>query len=108
MSRLSFAFLFVGIWSCCAGAGEADALNKRGKALVKDFCAACHAIGKTDRSSHVGAPPLRILERRLNLDSFAGRLRQGLTSGHQDMPTFRFTREDARAFVVYLRSIQRP
>jgi hypothetical protein len=24
------------------------------------------------------------------------------------MPTFRFTREDARAFLVYLRSIQAP
>jgi hypothetical protein len=29
-------------------------------------------------------------------------------SDHPDMPTFRFTREDARAFVLYLRSIQTP
>jgi hypothetical protein len=36
------------------------------------------------------------------------RLREGLMSGHPDMPTFRFTREDARAFVLYLRSIQTP
>ena len=28
--------------------------------------------------------------------------------GHPDMPTFRFTREDARGFVLYLRSIQAP
>jgi hypothetical protein len=28
--------------------------------------------------------------------------------GHPDMPTFRFTREDARAFLLYLRSIQAP
>ena len=27
---------------------------------------------------------------------------------HPDMPSFRFTREDARAFVFYLRSIQMP
>ena len=31
-----------------------------------------------------------------------------LMVGHPDMPTFRFTREDARAFLLYLRSIQAP
>jgi len=35
-------------------------------------------------------------------------LREGLMVGHPDMPTFRFTREDARGFVLYLRSIQAP
>jgi hypothetical protein len=33
-------------------------------------------------------------------------LREGLISGHPDMPTFRFSREDARALTAYLRSIQ--
>jgi hypothetical protein len=35
-------------------------------------------------------------------------LREGLMVGHPDMPTFRFGREDARAFVLYLRSVQAP
>jgi hypothetical protein len=35
-------------------------------------------------------------------------LREGLMVGHPDMPTFRFKREDARGFVLYLRSIQAP
>ena len=35
-------------------------------------------------------------------DSFSDRLREGLMVGHPDMPTFRFTREDARGFVLYL------
>jgi hypothetical protein len=41
-------------------------------------------------------------------DSFMERLCEGLMVGHPDMPTFRFTREDARAFLLYLRSIQAP
>ena len=41
-------------------------------------------------------------------NSFTDRLREGLMVGHPDMPTFRFTREDARGFVLYLRSIQAP
>jgi hypothetical protein len=44
----------------------------------------------------------------VDLDSFSDRLREGLMVGHPDMPTFRFTREDARGFVLYLRSIQAP
>ena len=39
---------------------------------------------------------------------FSDRLRDQLMVGHPDMPAFRFTREDAGAFVFYLRSIQVP
>jgi hypothetical protein len=60
------------------------------------------------KSPHVGAPAFRALDRRVELDTFTDRLREGLTSDHPDMPTFRFSREDARALVLYLRSIQSP
>jgi len=72
------------------------------------MCSQCHEIGRRGESPHAGAPPFRALDRRLDLDSFMERLREGLMSGHPDMPTFRFTREDARTFVLYLRSIQAP
>ena len=45
---------------------------------------------------NAGAPPFRTLDRWVDLDSFIDRLREGLMVGHPDMPTFRFTREDAR------------
>ena len=63
-------------------------------------------VGATDSSPHSDAPPFRTLEKRLDLDLFVDRLRENLTSGHPDMPTFRFTRDDAQALVAYLRSIQ--
>jgi cytochrome c len=88
-------------------AEEPDARIERGKATARSLCAQCHAIGSRDQSPHPGAPAFRSLERRLDVDALTDRLRQGLTSGHRDMPTFRFTREDARALVAYLRSIQR-
>jgi len=53
-------------------------------------------------------PPFAHSIARVDLDSFMERLREGLMVGHPDMPTFRFTREDARAFLLYLRSIQTP
>ena len=45
---------------------------------------------------------------RIDLDAFTDRLREGLQSTHADMPSFRFSRDDARAVVAYLRSIQGP
>jgi hypothetical protein len=59
------------------------------------MCAPCHAIGTIGTSPHAAAPPFRHLGNRVDLDEFARRLREGVTSGHPDMPTFRFSREDA-------------
>jgi cytochrome c len=92
----------------CGHADELTALQRQGRTLAERICAPCHAVGRTDQSPHIGAPPFRDLDRRIDLDALTTQLRKGLTSGHPDMPTFRFTRQDARAFVAYLRSIQAP
>jgi cytochrome c len=70
------------------------------------MCAQCHAIGKSGASTHSAAPAFRDLNRRVDLDGFTAQLREGLISGHPDMLTFRFSREDARALTAYLRLIQ--
>ncbi len=109
MIRLAAIFLLLSI--AMSGACRADALSplaKRGAALAERMCGSCHAVGRTDQSPHIGAPPFRNLNRRLDIDAFMQRLREGLTSGHPDMPTFRFARQDARAFVAYLRAIAAP
>ena len=82
------------------------ALERRGRAHAQRMCAQCHAIGRTGRSPLAAALPLRNLDRKFDLDGFAERLREGLMSSHRDMPLFRFTRDDARAMVAYLRAIQ--
>jgi cytochrome c len=107
MRRLLTAMLLL---SCCAGgspAQEPDKLIEQGKLLAMTFCAQCHAVGMTDASPHEQAPAFRALDRRVDLDTFFQRLREGISVGHPDMPTFRFGRDDARAFITYLRSIQR-
>ena len=105
MIRAGAAIFFI----LALGVGATAALTaqqQRGRALVERMCAACHAVGPRGRSPHDGAPPFRALDRRLDLDSFAGRLREGLASSHPDMPMFRFSRDDAQAVVAYLRAIQ--
>src|SRR5262245_16753493 len=81
-------------------------LRRQGRTLAERLCGDCHAIEKTGTSPQPPAPAFRELGDRVDLDDFTNRLREGLTSGHPDMPTFCFTREDARALTAYLRSIQ--
>src|SRR5262245_16949478 len=107
MRRLLMATLLLSSWAGASPAQEPDQLVEQGKLLAMTFCARCHAVSMTDASPHSQAPAFRALDRRINLDTFFQRLREGVTVGHPDMPTFRFGRDDARAFIAYLRSVQR-
>jgi cytochrome c len=104
--RLTILLLLLATSSSFAEDSSSSPLEERGRALAESMCSQCHAIGRSGESPHAGATAFRALDRRVDLDSFMERLREGLTVGHPDMPTFRFTREDARAFLLYLRSIQ--
>jgi mono/diheme cytochrome c family protein len=106
--RYAIIFLLLATSAGFAEDGKPTPLEEHGRALAERMCSACHAIGRRGKSPHVGAPPLRALNRRVELDTFTDRLREGLMSDHPEMPTFRFTREDARALLLYLRSIQAP
>jgi cytochrome c len=107
MRRLLTATLLLSCWAGASSAQDPDKLVGQGKLLAMTFCAQCHAVGATDASPHAQAPAFRALDRRVDLDTFFQRLREGVSVGHPDMPTFRFGRDDARAFIAYLRSIQR-
>jgi len=93
--RLAIVLLLFATSAGLAEVGNPTPLEQRGRAPAERMCPQCHAIGKSGQSPHVGAPALRALDRRVDLDSFMERLREGLTVGHPDMPTFHFTHEDA-------------
>ena len=79
----------------------------RRAALAGHVCTLpCHR--PPGQNPHAAAPPFRELGRRVDLDSFVDRLRDRLMVDHPDMPTFHLGGEDARAFRLYLRSIQAP
>lgn len=105
---LTAAFLVFALAMATRDAMALSAAERRGRTLAIRLCAQCHAIGNSNVSPKTGAPPFRHLESRVDLDNFQQRLRRGLMSSYHDMPVFRFTREDARAMVAYLRLIQRP
>ena len=72
--------------------------------LVAELCAGCHAVGVKDKSPHPWAP--RTLGRTIDLDEFPRALERGITSTHTDMPTIKFSQEEARSVRAYLRAIQ--
>jgi mono/diheme cytochrome c family protein len=104
--RFLLALFLLAAFPGCTRADDADPLLARGAAIARKFCAGCHAIGRTGQSPRREAPAFRTLDERLDLDSLIGRMRAGLSSGHPDMPTFRFSREEARALLAYLRSLR--
>ena len=95
----------IGAWS-----GSAYALDpeyRRAKTMLENLCARCRAVGKTGQSPNPLAPPFRSFGEKLYETDMVQRLQDGLTTIHQDMPTFRFNRHEAAAAVSYLRSIQK-
>jgi mono/diheme cytochrome c family protein len=89
-----------------AGAADEETPEQRGESLLTRLCANCHAVGRTGASPHPEAPVFRTLGKRYKIESLEEALGEGLTSGHPDMPEFRFTAADVGAVIAYLNSIQ--
>src|SRR5262245_10075286 len=106
MPRRSVVVLFLFAAQVSAGWPQEATQSERGRALATRMCAQCHAIDGADESPDPNAPAFRRLQRLLDFDTFADRLREGLMVAHPDMPAFRFTRQDAHAVAAYLTSIQ--
>lgn len=90
----------------CSYPSLADERADRGRSLLTRHCAHCHALGRTGDSPLPSAPPFRRIGERMDMDELVRRMREGLSSGHRDMPMFRFNREDGRAIRSYLATIQ--
>jgi mono/diheme cytochrome c family protein len=101
---ISLSFLAVLVSSMC----QAETPQQRGEDIANGLCSRCHAIGRTGNSPHAAAPRFRSLDSQTDLSKLAQRIRQGLLTGHEDMPMFRFDRDDADAMVAYIRSVQGP
>src|SRR5690242_13767779 len=72
-------------------------LQKRGEVIARGMCSGCHAVRASGASPVSGAPAFRRLNKRINIDKLAQRLREGLLTGHESMPIVRFNSEDADA-----------
>lgn len=80
----------------------------RGQAIVEGQCGRCHATGRTGASAHDRAPPFRSLSARYPLENLAEALAEGIRTGHEEMPEFRFEPAEIEAILGYMASISPP
>jgi mono/diheme cytochrome c family protein len=97
--------IFAGAAAAETGTGL-NAQERRGEALLARLCAECHAIGLHGASPRAEAPPFRILGQRYKIEALEEALAEGLTSGHPDMPDFRFSAREVGDVIAYLNAIQ--
>ncbi len=88
-----------------AQADDDGAIIEKGRALVTEKCARCHAIGADDKSPHEKAPPFRDVVEIYPSENLAEALAEGIVSGHPDMPVFKFDPPEIEAFLGYLNSL---
>ena len=85
-----------------------EELAARGRDIAEAACAACHAVGRTGKSSDPRAPAFRELGQRYAVDSLEETLAEGVLTGHPEMPKVKMSTADIGAFVAYLKTIQVP
>ncbi|MGJ0506053.1 MAG: c-type cytochrome [Methylocystis sp.] len=105
---LGLSALLAGLFGAAAQAASPETL-RRGAAIAKRNCSACHAIGRSGASPNPKSPPFRNLSRRYPLSNLEEALGEGIVVGHEglDMPQFRFDSGQVEALLAYLTSIQK-
>lgn len=106
VAAASFVFLLLPWLGDSVGA-QTRPEEATGRILIQKHCSSCHAIGLSDRSKHLAAPPFREILKRYPASVLTEALAEGLSTGHPDMPEFMFGPRDTMAIVRYLESISK-
>ena len=104
--RSTAALAVLLVFSAAPAVASENERLERGEAILSEACASCHAIGKTDESPNLQAPPFRVLSEDYPVENLAESLAEGIMSGHPEMPVFVFEPHDVDAIIAYLQSIQ--
>ena len=78
---------------------------QRGKELAQLLCAKCHAISGPGPGQEEKSPPFSILLPKLTLEGVADQLLEGLPLGHDPMPKWEFSEQQAEDLLLYIESI---
>ena len=99
------AVLCAGLLFGASTAAADQRLISEGEDLAKTQCGQCHAVGRSDESPHPITPPFRDLHQDFPIPMLVDALATGVVSGHDEMPMFEFTGEEARALLAYIDSL---
>lgn len=77
----------------------------RGKELAQLLCQRCHAIAGPGPGKEEKSPPFSTLITRLTLEGVADQLLEGLPLGHDPMPAWQFSEQQAEDLLFYIYSV---
>jgi mono/diheme cytochrome c family protein len=77
-------------------------LAARGRTVLQQSCARCHAIDSSGDSPMEAAPPMREIYARFAPRELQAELSEGMVSHFRDMPQIEFASEDVDAILAYL------
>lgn len=96
--------------SCTTTASDADPSHARlaaeGEALAEEYCASCHAIGRTGTSPHPDAPSFQRAANRYPPNMLAESFAEGIQVGHPDMPVFEMSPDNIDRLIAYLETLR--
>lgn len=79
-----------------------------GQIIAERDCSSCHAIGREGDSPFEGAPRWRDLHNRFDVADLGESLAEGISVGHEAMPTRAYEPADVQALIAYLKSLETP
>src|SRR5689334_5014279 len=79
---------------------------QRGLTLARANCARCHSIDKVTESPLKLAPPFRTLHTKYPVENLEEPLAEGIVTGHQNMPEFRFAPDQIADFIAFLKTLE--
>jgi cytochrome c553 len=79
---------------------------QRGQTIARANCARCHSIDKITNSPLKIAPPFRTLHARYPVENLQEPLAEGIVTGHQNMPEFRFDPGQVGDFIAFLNTLK--
>lgn len=80
---------------------------KRGLELSQLLCMKCHAISGPGPGREEKAPPFATLIEKLTIEGVADQLLEGLPLGHDPMPRWEFSEQQAEDLLLYIEYIGR-
>lgn len=79
---------------------------QRGLNIARANCARCHSIDKVTESPLKIAPPFRTLHTKYPVENLEEPLAEGIVTGHQNMPEFKFAPDQVADFIAFLKTLQ--
>ena len=73
--------------------------------LVRQRCAGCHAVERTDDSPMKAAPPFRQMGRTYPVRDLQEALAEGLVTAHPAMPPIELEASEVASVIAYLESV---